>query len=278
MSRPSAGRTLSTDNMRLFWFWTPRRSAFGLAGSTSDRRQDDEQPPAQEMVEQVDRLIAEVARLGREQFRTTSLLEGWGSSLDQLGELMSEHLDHEVHMHDQSARAIDALEDQIRLRVATELLPVVDGLQASISAARGFIRMASSGPGKAALVRRSAGSSLVRRIWILLRATHQQPREPDLVRALDGWQEGLVLVERRLRALLDREGVRPIAALGHTFDPHFHIAVAVGDGHGAGDGTIVAEELSGYTLGDRILRHAEVVVARSNHLAEGVGHDAHRRD
>jgi hypothetical protein len=44
---------------------------------------------------------------------------------------------------------------------------------------------------------------------------------------------------------------------------------------------VVAEEVRGYTRGDRILRHAEVVIARaaaqSTHK-EGVGDDTYRRD
>jgi molecular chaperone GrpE (heat shock protein) len=80
--------------------------------------------------------------------------------------------------------------------------------------------------------------------------------------ALEAWLEGLLLVERRLLAVLEREDVRPIPALGQPFDPDRHLAVAVTVDSRVADGTVVAEERRGYSLGSRVLRHAEVVVAR----------------
>src|SRR3972149_2359401 len=55
----------------------------------------------------------------------------------------------------------------------------------------------------------------------------------DFDRALDtvppdtheAWVEGIRLVERKLRGLLEAEGVTPIEATGQPFDPHLHAAV-----------------------------------------------------
>ena len=226
------------------------------------------------MAEQLDRLIAEVARLGREQFRATTLLEGCGSSLDQLTLDVRGHIDQELREHAESVRALGALQDQIRVRLVMDLLRVVDALQASISAGRGLL----------SADRRDRGGRSHR--WqriqqFLLEGGRARISELDHLAALEGWLEGLVLVERRLLGLLDHEGVRPIVAVGETFDPHYHVAVAIRDEHGIADGTIVAEEVRGYTRGDRILRHAEVVIARATPQSthkEGVGHDTYRRD
>jgi len=79
---------------------------------------------------------------------------------------------------------------------------------------------------------------------------------------MEAWLEGLLLVQGRLLALLEREGVQPIAALGQPFDTHPHLALGVSRGHGTPDGTVVGEERRGYTWGERVVRHAEVVVAR----------------
>ena len=56
--------------------------------------------------------------------------------------------------------------------------------------------------------------------------------------------------------------MRPIVAVGEPFDPNYHVVIGVvpvTESHPAG---IVAEELRrGYLAGERVLRHAEVVVA-----------------
>jgi GrpE len=96
----------------------------------------------------------------------------------------------------------------------------------------------------------------------------------DDAAAFEAWLQGLLLIEGRLQALLDREGVRPMQALGEAFDPHRHLAVATSRGGSRPDGTVVAEELRGYLAGDRVLRHAEVVVARAEGERRGSDPDA----
>jgi molecular chaperone GrpE (heat shock protein) len=255
-SRLCTRRICSTPELRFVPFlrWrTPHPPGYPV-----DRVSEELTPqPGAAIADQLDRLIADVARLGREQFRATTLLEGCSSSLDQLGETVREHIDQDYREQTQTSRALGALEDQIRVRLAMDLLPVADALQASIFAARGFIQIAED--------RKAHGerSHRWKRVQRVLGGGRAAISEPNHLAAVEGWLEGLVLVERRLLALLDREGVRPIVALGETFDPHYHLAVAVSDKYGAADGTVVAEEVRGYTLGDRVLRHAEVVVARS---------------
>jgi hypothetical protein len=41
-----------------------------------------------------------------------------------------------------------------------------------------------------------------------------------------GWIEGIVLLDRKLRQLLESEGVTPIEAIGRPFDPREHEAIA----------------------------------------------------
>lgn len=75
------------------------------------------------------------------------------------------------------------------------------------------------------------------------------------------WIEGIVLVDRKLRALLESEGVTAIEAVGRTFDPREHEAIASLPGTGKPDGEIVAEVQRGYRVRDRVLRPALVAVA-----------------
>ena len=75
------------------------------------------------------------------------------------------------------------------------------------------------------------------------------------------WTEGVTAIDRKLRALLESEGVRPIEALGQTFDPREHEAVTSVPGTGRPDGEVVAEVRRGYRLRDRVLRPVLVAVA-----------------
>ncbi len=85
---------------------------------------------------------------------------------------------------------------------------------------------------------------------------------PEEVRT-QGWVEGIKLIDRKLRALLEQEGVSPIEALGKEFDPYVHEAVLREDGEG--DVEVVVEELQkGYKLHDRVLRPTMVKVGRRN--------------
>ncbi len=72
--------------------------------------------------------------------------------------------------------------------------------------------------------------------------------------------------------MFERHGVRPIPAIGELFCPYRHLAVGTRIEDAAAEDTVVAEELIGYAAGDRVLRHAEVVVARKSRLPEADVH------
>ena len=82
------------------------------------------------------------------------------------------------------------------------------------------------------------------------------------------WVEGMWLVERKLRAMLEAEGLQPLDAVGQPFDPYLHEAVAHVPSD-APDGTIVNEYQKGYRLHDRLIRPALVTVSRGPDLPAG---------
>ncbi len=108
-----------------------------------------------------------------------------------------------------------------------------------------------------------ASESLIRKLLAVVddfdRALEAMPA--DL--AQTAWVEGLWLVERKLRALLESEGVTPIESVGRPFDPREHEAVVHQETTDAPDGTVIAELQRGYRLRDRVLRPALVAVANN---------------
>jgi molecular chaperone GrpE len=80
--------------------------------------------------------------------------------------------------------------------------------------------------------------------------------------ASDPWFEGVSAIDRKLRQLLDSEGVTEVdAAPGTAFDPREHEAIANVPGTGRPEGEIVEQIRRGYRLRDRVLRPALVAVA-----------------
>jgi molecular chaperone GrpE len=78
---------------------------------------------------------------------------------------------------------------------------------------------------------------------------------------------GLRAVLEQMEAILAREGVTRIGAAGEQFDPESHEAVGVRRTGDAPDRTILELARSGFALGDRVLRPAQVVVARTPETA-----------
>ena len=84
---------------------------------------------------------------------------------------------------------------------------------------------------------------------------------PDSI-ASDPWFEGVSAIDRKLRQLLESEGVSAIDATpGTPFDPRDHEAIANVPGTGRPEGEIVEQIRRGYRLRDRVLRPALVAVA-----------------
>jgi molecular chaperone GrpE len=78
----------------------------------------------------------------------------------------------------------------------------------------------------------------------------------------EAWLEGIVAIDRKLRLLLESEGVNRVeAAPGVQFDPREHEAVANVPGTGRPGGEIVDVLRPGYRLRDRVIRPALVAVA-----------------
>ena len=88
----------------------------------------------------------------------------------------------------------------------------------------------------------------------------------DLERALDsisdelaefGWVDGIRLIERKFRGILETQGLSSIKAVGELFDPYLHEAVRQDKGE---EGMVVEELQKGYKFCDRVIRPSRVVV------------------
>jgi molecular chaperone GrpE len=97
----------------------------------------------------------------------------------------------------------------------------------------------------------------------------------DLERALEAaaqhqeaqLEEGVRLTHRALAALLQQNGVKEIDT-SSRFDPHVHEALLTQPSE-AEEGSVIDVVQKGYTLGDRVVRPARVVVAAAPPETDG---------
>ncbi|HEV8131207.1 MAG TPA: nucleotide exchange factor GrpE [Acidobacteriota bacterium] len=80
---------------------------------------------------------------------------------------------------------------------------------------------------------------------------------------LESYREGYELLYRQIQTLLAKFGVEEVPAVGEQFDPNIHEAVLheLSDSHRGGE--VMEEIQKGYRLHDRLLRPAQVKVART---------------
>ena len=76
--------------------------------------------------------------------------------------------------------------------------------------------------------------------------------------------EGIELVYKNFQKILQKNNVKPFEAIGKPFDVHLHDALMEEVRDDVEPGTITNEIQKGYMMGDDVLRHAKVIVAKNN--------------
>ena len=112
-----------------------------------------------------------------------------------------------------------------------------------------------------ALQRQSNSRLLVKMLPVVdeleLAVQHADDKKPS-----KSWVEGVRLIQRKIAAMLESEGVAKIDAIGVPFNPVEHEAVGTEESKKFGSGQVIQVVRNGYRLHDRIIQAAQVVVAR----------------
>lgn len=90
------------------------------------------------------------------------------------------------------------------------------------------------------------------------RASKSLEENPDA----EAYHKGISLVYDRLAETLSREGLKRFDSVGHPFDPRYHEAIMQVDDENAKPDTVAIEIQAGYTLNDKVIRHARVGVVK----------------
>ena len=77
----------------------------------------------------------------------------------------------------------------------------------------------------------------------------------------EGYKQGIELLLKQFKEVLTANGVQEIETVGTTFDPEVHEAVSLVTDESLGEKEIKEEFRKGYKIGNKVIRHAMVVVA-----------------
>ena len=79
---------------------------------------------------------------------------------------------------------------------------------------------------------------------------------------LDKFLENIIIIEKDLISIFEKNRIKKIEAQNKKFDPNFHQAMSEIEDSKNESGTILQEIQAGYMLGDRLLRPALVTVSK----------------
>ena len=80
---------------------------------------------------------------------------------------------------------------------------------------------------------------------------------------VDAVLSGVEMVLKSFEDVAGRMGVERVKAVGERFDPNLHDAIQQIESAEHAAGTVVAEAMAGYRIGERLLRPAMVMVAKA---------------
>ena len=77
----------------------------------------------------------------------------------------------------------------------------------------------------------------------------------------EAYKKGVEMTMTGLLSIMEGLGVKPFGQVGEAFDPNFHNAVMQRDDDNFGESTICEVFQTGFKVGEKVVRHAMVVVA-----------------
>lgn len=242
---------------------------------------------------QLDELNENLKKLTRTQFKSNTLGESKAGQVDQaLTTLRALATQREEVQEQRTVRANQQLTDAHRAgraEFAAELLPALDSLDLALTNGADLLARQQRRV-EEALQRETlatipvnatqSASTPAPGFWQRLFGATETVAEPAppppapsaapvlrefataTEQAISAWLKGLTLVSERFTSLLATEEIEPIEALHQPFDPKVHVAVETAVRNDVEPNTVVRVLRQGYRRRDRVIRYAEVVVAR----------------
>lgn len=91
--------------------------------------------------------------------------------------------------------------------------------------------------------------------------------------SLEEFAKGVALIRDQLWDVLGRRGLKRMEALGTPFNPEAHDAMMRMPSEEYDEGIVAQEVSPGYQLGEKVLRHAKVIVSQGKAPADDTGNE-----
>jgi molecular chaperone GrpE (heat shock protein) len=237
--------------------------------------------------EQLAEISGTMTRLGRTQFKSNALGETREQhierSLNTFQELLAQREQHQTQSPHSLAEQLETVRQEARGELAAALLPVLDSVDLALASGQTLVvrqrqeiaaweqqARAAQAP-ELPPPATSAWQKLRRKFASQAVAVPLPPPAPcplpeavtAMPEVLDAWLQGLTLMRERFLAVLAGEGIEVMAALHTPFDPYLHVAVQTEIRDDVAPHTVIRVLRQGYRQQQRVLRYAEVVVARA---------------
>lgn len=265
-----------------------------LIQSMVDRTQVEQLLQAMADRQQVASLDDALKKLTRTQFKSNTLGENkeqqFEAALNTLREVVNRRQQSEDRQNVRSAQQIAEARNESRAEFAAELLPALDSLELALENGERLLERQQAQMddvvtqqdtfvNRLATYLTTAQPSPTPGFWQRWRQRDPaieaipvpEPLAPERLKtvftdgtdSMSAWLRGLELVRERFQGLLASEGIQIIDALHQPFDPRLHVAVDTDVRDDVAPDTVVHVVRKGYQQRRRVLRYAEVVVARS---------------
>ena len=98
------------------------------------------------------------------------------------------------------------------------------------------------------------------------------------VKSDEAFRKGVELIHNKLNAFIEAYDVKPMEGRGAVFDPSRHDALIMQPTNDFPAGTILDVITPGYVMGERVIRHAQVVVSAEAESGTGAGSEAPKEE
>ena len=112
---------------------------------------------------------------------------------------------------------------------------------------------------KAELIK-NGGTKVITTILPILDDLDRAQQTMDKMEDVAACKEGVVLIIDKFLKLLKQEGLEKMETVGKDFDTDYHEAIAMVPAGEEKKGKVIDCVLDGYTLNDKVIRHAKVAV------------------
>jgi len=109
----------------------------------------------------------------------------------------------------------------------------------------------------------NASSSVIKDMIVILDDFDRAIKNNETSEDINGVKEGFVLIQTKLKGILENKGLKPMVCKGETFDSELHEAIAnMPASTDELKNKIIEDVEKGYFLNEKVIRYAKVVVGQ----------------